>query len=51
MLDIRAARTWLRDHLPDEEPVHIDDPDVLDRAAQVVSSSTVGAETLEQAAS
>jgi hypothetical protein len=33
VIDLEAARAWLREH---EVPVEIDDPDVLDRAVQVV---------------
>lgn len=33
MIDIDAARAWLAEH---GIPVEIDEPDVLDRAAQVI---------------
>jgi hypothetical protein len=37
MLDLAAAREWLREHLPPEEPIHVDDAAVLDRAAVLVA--------------
>jgi hypothetical protein len=38
MLDLAAARAWLRDHLPEGEPVELSDEATLDRAAAVVWS-------------
>lgn len=36
MLDLAAARTWLRDHLSEGEPVELSDEATLDRAAAIV---------------
>jgi hypothetical protein len=41
-LDLDAARHWLREHLAPDEPVHIDDPAVLDRAALLVRDRDQG---------
>jgi hypothetical protein len=39
MLNIVAARRWLRDHLDPEEPIHAADAAVLAAAALVVSTT------------
>lgn len=41
MIDVEAARRWLRDVLPAREQVELTDPAVLEAAAEVVLVSDV----------
>ncbi len=36
MIDLAAARVWLRDRLPEREPIELDDAGALERAAACI---------------